>query len=105
MRIHSMKHGILAIMLGLVVVGCSTVPGTNRRQLMIVSKEQEMQLGQASFAQLKEETQISTNAAAQALVERVGRRIAAVAPLPYAEWEFVLFQSPEANAFCLPGGT
>ena len=27
-----------------------------------------------------------------------------MADLPNAQWEFVLFDSPEANAFCLPGG-
>jgi predicted Zn-dependent protease len=27
-----------------------------------------------------------------------------VADLPNAQWEFVLFDSPQANAFCLPGG-
>ena len=38
------------------------------------------------------------------MVQRVGRRIAAVAELPGANWEFVVFDSKEANAFCLPGG-
>ena len=32
------------------------------------------------------------------------KRIAAVATLPGAQWEFVVFESKEANAFCLPGG-
>ena len=38
--------------------------------------------------------------------KRVGKRIAAVATkdMPNAQWEFVVFDSPEANAFCLPGG-
>ena len=38
------------------------------------------------------------------MVQRVGQRIAAVADLPKAQWEFVLFENSEANAFCLPGG-
>src|SRR5206468_8149624 len=40
------------------------------------------------------------------LVERVARKVAAVAgkDLPGAQWEFVVFDSTEANAFCLPGG-
>jgi len=38
------------------------------------------------------------------MLQRVGQRIAAVAQLPNAQWEFVLFESPEANAWCLPGG-
>jgi len=53
---------------------------------------------------LKKDQPISKNAAATALVQKVGKRIAAVAPLPNAQWEFVVFESKEANAFCLPGG-
>jgi metalloendopeptidase OMA1, mitochondrial len=83
---------------------CQMVPETGRRQLILIPASQEMQLGLSSFEQIKKETPRSRNAAAKALVERVGRRIAAVANLPGAKWEFVLFESKQANAFCLPGG-
>jgi predicted Zn-dependent protease len=65
-----------------------------------------MQLGFSSFDQVKKETPISQEPTANATVERVGKRIAAVASkdLPKAQWEFVVFDSKEANAFCLPGG-
>ena len=53
---------------------------------------------------MKKDVPISKDAAANALLQRVGKRIAAVAPLPNAQWEFVVFESKEANAFCLPGG-
>ena len=65
-----------------------------------------MQLGLSSFDQLKTNTPISHDPAANAMVQRVGKRIAQVAgkDLPNAQWEFVVFDSKEANAFCLPGG-
>jgi predicted Zn-dependent protease len=63
-----------------------------------------MALGLSSFAKLKQELPISTDARVTALVQTVGQRIAAVADLPNAQWEFVVFESPEVNAFCLPGG-
>lgn len=65
-----------------------------------------MQLGLTAFDQMKKETPISKDRDANALVSRVGARIAAQAAdrLPNAQWEFVVFDSPEANAFCLPGG-
>ncbi len=88
----------------LVLAGCTTVPETGRKQLMLISPQQEMQLGLSSFDQLKQEVPISKDPAANALVQKVGKRIAAVAPLPNAQWEFVVFESKEANAFCLPGG-
>ena len=65
-----------------------------------------MQLGLTAFEQMKKEVPISTDAKAKSLVERVGARIAEQAKerLPNAKWEFVVFESKEANAFCLPGG-
>jgi predicted Zn-dependent protease len=86
--------------------GCTTVPVTGRSQLNLMAPEQEMQLGLTSFDKLKKETPISKDAASAALVEKVGRRIARVASadMPNAQWEFVVFESKEANAFCLPGG-
>src|SRR5205085_10379145 len=66
----------------------------------------EMQLGLASFDQMKKDVPISNEPNANAMVQRVGKRIAAAAAkdLPNAQWEFVVFESKEANAFCLPGG-
>ena len=86
------------------LVGCQTVPETGRRQLNFMSSGEEMQLGLSSFEKMKQETPINKDPALNAQVQRVGRRIAAVAPLPGAQWEFVVFDSKEVNAFCLPGG-
>ena len=88
-----------------VLGGCATVPETGRSQLLLISPSEATQLGLSEFQKLKQSTPISKDADNTALVERVGRRIAAVAPLPNAQWEFVLFDAPDvANAFCLPGG-
>jgi metalloendopeptidase OMA1, mitochondrial len=89
-----------------IFTGCTTVPVTGRSQLNLMSPGQEMQLGLTSFDQLKKETPVSKDATANALVQKVGKRIAAVAQadMPDAQWEFVVFESKEANAFCLPGG-
>src|SRR4051812_29698496 len=88
----------------LLFAGCVTNPETGRKQLNLVSSSQEAQLGLQSFQELKQQTPISKDPAANALVQKVGKRIAAVANLPNAQWEFVVFDSQEANAFCLPGG-
>ena len=96
---------VLPVLLGcLASSGCLTVPETGRRQVMLISSQQEMQLGLSAFTQMKKDTPVSRDAAVNAMVQRVGRRIAAVANLPGAQWEFVVFDSKEANAFCLPGG-
>jgi len=84
--------------------GCVTNPETGRRQLLLVSESEMTQLGLSSFNQMKKDVPISKDAKANELVQRVGKRIASVVNLPGAQWEFVVFESKEANAFCLPGG-
>lgn len=89
----------------LAIPGCATVPETGRSQLLLISPQQEMQLGLTEFNKLKQTLPISRDASRKAQLQQVGRRIAAVAPLPGARWEFVLFdKDDEANAFALPGG-
>jgi predicted Zn-dependent protease len=85
---------------------CSTAPVTGRHQLSLISSGDEQQLGLTSFEQMKTNTPINRDPALNAMVQRVGKRLAAIAgkDLPGAQWEFVVFESKEANAFCLPGG-
>ncbi len=96
--------GVAIIILALSLVGCSTVPETGRQQFNVFSAQEEMQLGLTEFEKMKKEVPVSQDPQANAMVQRVGQRIAAVADLPGAQWEFVVFDSKEANAFCLPGG-
>lgn len=87
------------------LAACSTVPETGRSRLLLVNPSQEAQMGSQEFEKLKKSTPISKDATMNAQLQRVGQRIAAVAPLPNAQWEFVLFDKPDVpNAFCLPGG-
>jgi predicted Zn-dependent protease len=86
------------------LTGCVTNPETGRRQLLLVPESQMTALGLNSFNQMKKEVPISKDAQANQLVQRVGQRIASVVSLAGAQWEFVVFDSKEANAFCLPGG-
>lgn len=96
---------IAALTVVMLLGACATVPETGRSQILLVSPAQESQLGFDEFEKLKKTVPISKDTAANAQLQRVGQRIAAVAPLPNARWEFVLFDKPnEPNAFCLPGG-
>jgi metalloendopeptidase OMA1, mitochondrial len=97
---------VVVASVAIIVTGCSTVPVTGRSQFNFLSPGQEAELGLAAFEETKKQVPISKDAQVTAMVQRVGQRIAAVASkdLPDAQWEFVVFESPEANAFCLPGG-
>lgn len=91
--------------LGIAIAACYTNPQTGRKGLMLVSVQEETQLGFNAFTQIKNETPQSNDATKIAQVRAVGERIASHVHLPQAEWEFVLFQADDTpNAFCLPGG-
>ena len=98
-----LSGGIALIILTL--TSCTT-SSTGRKQFIMTSATDETQMGLQAFNQMKKEVPISNNPQHKSLVERVGARIAAQAKdrMPDAKWEFVVFESKEANAFCLPGG-
>jgi metalloendopeptidase OMA1, mitochondrial len=107
MKVRSFKlrgQAALAVLGTLLLAGCTTVTETGRSQLNLVSPDEEMKLGATAFQETKQKTPVSSDAQANAMVQRAGKRIAAVANLPNAQWEFVVFESAEANAWCLPGG-
>ncbi|MBI3898038.1 MAG: M48 family metallopeptidase [Gammaproteobacteria bacterium] len=86
-------------------VACTTVPETGRSQLSLVNSDEVLQMSLTEFDKIKGSTPISKDAQQNALVKRVGERIAKVVQLPNAKWEFVVFNKPDVlNAFALPGG-
>jgi predicted Zn-dependent protease len=96
--------GAVAALLAL--AACYTNPVTGRQSLVLVQPSEELALGAQSFAQIRTEQKVSTDPAMNARVRRVGERIAQAvgSAMPNAQWEFVVFDSPEVNAFALPGG-
>ena len=109
MKIISKKI-ISAGILALLFIGCSKAPITGRNQLIMVSAQQELQLGFQSAQEVLKKEKVSKDPQQNAMVRRVGERIAQVATANYPvaknfTWEFfVIDNNREANAFCLPGG-
>lgn len=82
----------------------TTNPETGRGQFIIVDESQLAQASLQAWAQVRQQTPEWRNAAAQRRVEAVGRRVVQAAGRGNQNWEFVLFDSPQKNAFVLPGG-
>ena len=71
----------------------------------IYSAEEEGQMGVTSYKEVLASEKRCTDKDADAMVERVGKRLAAVVPDgDKFAWEFTLLESDAVNAFCLPGG-
>jgi len=88
----------------LAAAGCRTVPMTGRSQLMLSTESSEQELGATAYAEYKRETKPTTNAAQQALLQRVGNAIKDASDEKSFAWEFNVLESDTVNAFCLPGG-
>lgn len=104
-----MPRRILAPLAALILaiaalIGCREVEGTGRTQLMLVPQSVVNQQGAAAYQEILGQETVSTDSEMAAIVERVGRRLAAVAPDRGFQWEFTLLESGTPNAFCLPGG-
>jgi len=89
---------------GLLLAGCQVVPMTGRSQLMLTSESDEMTLGAQAYREYKVKYPVSKNAAHNAALARVGQAIQTAAQKNSYQWEFTVLDSPEANAFCFPGG-
>ncbi len=99
------------------ITACTTNKITGRSQLSLVPEstlQQEAVTQYQSFLSQNKVVSTSANKDAE-MVKRVGSRIANAITKYYTEqgmanqlagykWEFNLVQSPEANAWCMPGG-
>ena len=83
-------------------IACVKSP-TGRPQLLLVSDDEMAKMGVAAFNDVKTETQPTTNASLSAYVRCVATAITKDAA-PGIQWEVVVFESQEVNAFALPGG-
>lgn len=95
---------LLGVMAAVGLFACETVPVTGRKQLILLSASEENRLGISAYDQLLKEERLSRDPQLNAMVQRVGQRIAAVAGRPDYAWEFRVIDKDVANAFALPGG-
>ena len=87
------------------LLGCTRAPITGREQLIFFSEETENKMGIEAYRDVLRQFPLSTNPEANAMIRRVGERIAAAANKPSYDWEFAMIQDDKIiNAFCLPGG-
>lgn len=86
--------------------GCQTAtePFTGRSQLILTSPAQETQMGLQSWQQVTKQEKPCRDRAKIEAVQRVGKDLSRAAARPDFKWEFRVFESDQANAFCLPGG-
>jgi predicted Zn-dependent protease len=85
-------------------VSCATNPVTGRRELSLVSADQEQAIGREGFPAVVAEYGRYDDARVQAYVDSVGQALARVSHRPDLAWTFTVLDDPTVNAFAMPGG-
>jgi len=93
---------LLALAAGL--LACAVNPVSGSRELALLSEAEEIKLGRDNDAQIRKQYEVVKNPALQAYVQDVGARLAAKSHRPHLQYTFTVLDSPEVNAFALPGG-
>lgn len=86
------------------VSACVENQALGRSQFITVSNDQLVQLADSTWRESLQQERLSRDSEANARVQRVGRRIADASRLSGYEWEFVVFEGDQANAWALPNG-
>lgn len=95
------KAVIAALGLALTVSGCGS--NSTGLGLNLVPEEQVESMGLDAWQQITAETPRSNNAQYQRIADRVAAQVLNAAGKNPQEWEVVVFEGGEANAFALPG--
>ena len=86
------------------LVACAVNPATGRRELSLVSEQQEIAMGQQGKADVQHSIGIYPDSAWNAYLSDLGMRIARRTERPDLPWSFQMADEPVVNAFALPGG-
>lgn len=95
---------LLILSLTLLAISCATNPVTGKRQIMLVSEGQEIQMGaqydpevMATFGEYEDEDLL-------AFIREQGNAMGRISHRPELEYHFRILDSPVVNAFAVPGG-
>ncbi len=100
----SRRNLLTVLASGALLVACSENLATGRSQFAVVPDEALAQIADQAWSDVKGQSAPSPDAAQQARLERVGRKIVAASGRGDLDWEFVVFDGPQINAFVLLNG-
>ncbi len=92
------------ILVALVAIGCATNPATGRRQLLLISEQEEIQLGRESDQEVRQQMGVYADPELQRYIERVGMQLVRSSYRTSVPWTFAVVDEQAVNAFALPGG-
>jgi predicted Zn-dependent protease len=99
------QHLCLIFVLTIFLSSCAKSP-MGRNQFKLYSSSQLAGMGEQAFAGMKKEQKVSSQPMSNRYVKCIADAITQHVPKSVfsGDWELVVFDSPQINAFALPGG-
>ncbi len=99
-----MRLLITGLLLAL-LAGCAQNPVTGKSDFVMMSEEQEVAVGRQYNEQvIQKQYQVYQSKPLQDYVNRIGQKLAKNSHRPNLSYHFTVLDTPEVNAFALPGG-
>lgn len=99
---------IAAAVVSVVALGtlnsCAVNPATGQGNLVLMTEKKEKEIGAEEHQKVVDSMPFYNDPELLAYVNEVGQRLAAVSERPELDYQFFIIDSPEINAFALPGG-
>ena len=94
----------LVCLLGLVLTSCATNPATGKKEITLMTEQQELELGRQAAAEVERQMPAYQDDRLQRYVSDIGMRLARASERPKLPWQFTIVDASAVNAFALPGG-
>lgn len=99
----SVRRAAILLVMVFALQGCATNPVTGDRSFAM-SESWEIQTGRANHPKILQEYAVYDDPELQAYVNEIGQKLAAKSHRSNLDFTFTLLDSPQVNAFALPGG-
>ena len=93
---------VVAGLLGL--QACAVNPATGTPNIVLMTESRELEIGKEEHDKVMASMRVIQDARLNAYINEVGQRVAAGSHRPDLTYTFTVIDSPEINAFALPGG-
>jgi len=97
------KPAVTIILVTAFLVACASNP-TGGANFVLMSENAEIEKGRELHEEMLQQNPIYQDGELQAYVDRIGKKMAAVSHRPELDYVFTIIDSPDINAFALPGG-
>ena len=88
----------------LLLDACAVNPATGTPNLVLMSGDREKEIGLEEHEKIVQSSIFHEDEALNEYVTEIGNRVARVSDRPELDYQFFIIDSPEINAFALPGG-